>query len=165
MRFGRIKLSSESIDRRPPIHIPLPIIPVGLLARITCCSLIIELLQHSTVALTRMRFGLTLTTYECLIRCSILARKSRHDVAEAAFVELSICAILPFESQCQAGYGCSGCWQAGLLCRFATGTREAPPGCGWPEPFASSIELLPDNARLRTKLIEAAGGYIEYQHN
>jgi glycosyltransferase involved in cell wall biosynthesis len=34
-----------------------------------------------------------------------------------------------------------------------------------PEPFASAIELLLDNATLRTKLIEAARTYVEYQHN
>ena len=34
-----------------------------------------------------------------------------------------------------------------------------------PESFASAIELLLDNATLRTKLIEAARAYVEYHHN
>jgi len=34
-----------------------------------------------------------------------------------------------------------------------------------PEPFASAIELLLDNATLREKLIEAGRAYVERQHN
>lgn len=55
MQSGRIELLCESIESSPQYTFPTDITRFGLLARIISRFLVIELLQHRTLALTRTR--------------------------------------------------------------------------------------------------------------